>query len=265
MAERILVVGGSSGIGRGTAELLARRGAEVTVADLKPGSEAMAYVPVELADPASIDEALAALDGEWDGVAHIAGIPGTAPDDKVIAVNFLGMRRFVTGIAGRIKRGGGLAIVASTAGSAWSLRLAQNEGLLASPGFAEGSTWYAENAEEGYPAYFVSKEATVAFAKQFSAYAWREYGIRVNTVSPGPVETPILADFEEEMGKDVLNTLKTSVGRHAQPADIAPVLAFLLSPDAGWVMGQDIQVDGGFLAGISAGAAAAATFAGQQG
>ena len=75
----------------------------------------MAYVPVELADPASIDEALAALDGEWDGVAHIAGIPGTAPDDKVIAVNFLGMRRFVTGIAGRIKRGGGLAIVASTA------------------------------------------------------------------------------------------------------------------------------------------------------
>ena len=63
------------------------------------------------------------------------------------------------------------------------------------------------------------------------------------------------------MGKDVLNTLKTSVGRHAQPADIAPVLAFLLSPDAGWVMGQDIQVDGGFLAGISAGAAAAATFA----
>ena len=89
----------------------------------------MAYVPVELADPASIDEALAALDGEWDGVAHIAGIPGTAPDDKVIAVNFLGMRRFVTGIAGRIKRGGGLAIVASTAGSAWSLRLAQNEGL----------------------------------------------------------------------------------------------------------------------------------------
>ena len=55
------------------------------------------------------------------------------------------------------------------------------------------------------------------------------------------------------------------VGRHAQPADIAPVLAFLLSPDAGWVMGQDIQVDGGFLAGISAGAAAAATFAGQQG
>ena len=58
MAERILVVGGSSGIGRGTAELLARRGAEVTVADLKPGSEAMAYVPVELADPASIDEAV---------------------------------------------------------------------------------------------------------------------------------------------------------------------------------------------------------------
>ncbi len=264
MTERVVVVGGSSGIGEGTAELLAGRGAEVTVVDLMPGPEGMAYVPVDLADPASIDEALAALDGEWDGVAHVAGIPGTAPAEKVIAVNFLGMRRFVTGIAPRIKRGGGLGIVASTAGSAWSLRLAQLEGLLAAPGFAEGLAWYAENAEEGYPSYSVSKEVTVAFAKQFSGYAWREYGVRVNTLSPGPVQTPILADFEVAMGKDVLDTVASMVGRHATPADIAPVLAFLLSADAGWVIGQDIQVDGGFVAGLSAGAAAAATFTGAQ-
>lgn len=263
MTERVVVVGGSSGIGEGTAELLARQGAEVTVVDLKPGPEGMAYVPVDLADPASIDEALAALDGEWDGVAHVAGIPGNAPAEKVIAVNFLGMRRFVTGIAPRIKRGGGLGIVASTAGSAWSLRLAQLEGLLAAPGFAEGLAWYAENAEEGYPSYSVSKEATVAFAKQFSAYAWREYGVRVNTVSPGPVQTPILADFEVAMGKDVLDTVASMVGRHGTPADIAPVIGFLLSRDAGWVIGQDVQVDGGFVAGMSAGVAAAATFTGE--
>ncbi len=264
MAERILVVGGSSGIGKEVVELLVRRGADVTVTDINPGPEGVAHVHVDLANPDSIDEALDALEGEWDGVAHVAGIPGTAPAEKVIAVNFLGMRRFVTGIAGRIKRGGGLVIVASTAGAAWSLRLAQNEGLLAAPGLAEGLAWYAENAEEGYPAYSVSKEVTVAFAKQFSAYAWREYGVRVNTVSPGPVETAILADFEESMGKDVLDTVASMVGRHAQPADIAPVIAFLLSPDAGWLIGQDIQADGGFLAGISAGAAAAATFSGQQ-
>ena len=86
----------------------------------------------------------------------------------------------------------------------------------------------------------------MVFAKQFAVTARKEYGVRVNTVSPGPVETPILRDFEHSMGKDILDIARTTVGRHATVADIVPVIAFLASEAASWVVGQDIQVDGGF-------------------
>ena len=78
--------------------------------------------------------------------------------------------------------------------------------------------------------------------------------MRVNTVSPGPVETPILTDFEQTMGKDVLDLVRATVGRHATVDDVVPLIAFLASPEARWINGQDIHVDGGFVASMSNGA-----------
>jgi NAD(P)-dependent dehydrogenase (short-subunit alcohol dehydrogenase family) len=75
----------------------------------------------------------------------------------------------------------------------------------------------------------------------------------VNTVSPGPTETPLLPAFEESMGKETLDVVKATVGRHATVDDIVPVIAFLGSPQARWVNGQDIHVDGGFVAPLVAG------------
>ncbi len=78
--------------------------------------------------------------------------------------------------------------------------------------------------------------------------------MRVNTVSPGPVETPILSDFEQTMGKDVLDMCRATVGRHASVDDIVPVISFLGSPEARWITGQDIQADAGFINSMIAGA-----------
>ena len=80
--------------------------------------------------------------------------------------------------------------------------------------------------------YSSSKQAVIAYVKRIAGPAWAKYGVRVNTVSPGPVETPILADFEQTMGRDVLDLVRSTVGRHGTVDDIVPVIAFLGSPDA---------------------------------
>jgi NAD(P)-dependent dehydrogenase (short-subunit alcohol dehydrogenase family) len=105
-----------------------------------------------------------------------------------------------------------------------------------------------------FPVYTTSKQAAILFVKRISGPAWSKYGVRLNTVSPGPVQTPILSDFEQTMGKDVLDMCRATVGRHASVDDIAPVVAFLGSPEARWITGQDIQVDAGFITSMLAGA-----------
>jgi NAD(P)-dependent dehydrogenase (short-subunit alcohol dehydrogenase family) len=72
-------------------------------------------------------------------------------------------------------------------------------------------------------------------------------------VAPGPVETPILPDFEQVTGPEQMRWIIESVGRAAQPADIAEVLAWLATGPNAWVNGQHIQVDGGFSSGVTAG------------
>ena len=65
---------------------------------------------------------------------------------------------------------------------------------------------------------------------------------------PGPVQTKILKDFEESMGKSRIEAASELVGRHGQPEEIAEVIAFLLSDHACWISGEDLRVDGGFSA-----------------
>ena len=69
------------------------------------------------------------------------------------------------------------------------------------------------------------------------------------SVSPGVVDTPILPDFRASMGDAAIDTATAEAGRLAEPDDIAPVIAFLLSTDAQWVNGVDLRVDGGLVGG----------------
>ena len=77
--------------------------------------------------------------------------------------------------------------------------------------------------------------------------------MRINCVSPGPVETPLYPQFEELMGKAQSDWTKEQTGRAATPDDIAEVIAMLLTQPCGWLNGVDIPVDGGYSAGIEAG------------
>ncbi|MBI3227638.1 MAG: coniferyl-alcohol dehydrogenase [Mycolicibacterium cosmeticum] len=250
LGTRALVVGGSSGIGAGTAARLRALGAEVVVADINPPADSAAeYVPCDLRDPQSIDTLLRTVGSGWDVVAHVAGLPGTWPALDVLNVNFLGMRQVVHGMLSRLNPGGSVVVVASTAGMLWQQRTDVLDGLLAVDSVSALQAWL-DAADTTYPVYNLSKEAAVLTVKRLAPQAWSDRQVRINAVSPGPVQTPILPDFEATMGKEFLDSVGAAVGRHARVEDIVPVIAFLSSPAAGWVIGQDIHVDGGFTSSL---------------
>lgn len=258
--RRCVVTGAASGIGDAVARLLIDSGAEVVSLDLqKPSAPVAEHVECDLSDPAEIRSAAAQI-GALDVLCNVAGVPGTRPAELVIKVNFLGPRLLTETLLPAIRSGGAVVNVASTAGFRYQERLPQLLEWLSTDSFESGLEWYQRNplhesAPEDVGSYGISKEVMTAYTM---AAAGRQLGkgVRVNAVSPGPVETPILGDFEASMGKPVLDWIKDTVGRHARPSDLAPIVGFLASPAAGWVNGINVVADGGMLASMVTGTVA---------
>ena len=244
--RRIVVTGTASGIGAATAALLAGRGAQVIGLDRRePAATTGPFHLCDLADPASIDAAVAAIEGPLHGLANVAGVPGSLDGETVMRVNLLGLRHLTEALLPRLLPGGAIVQVASGAGSGWRDNLGQVRALLSCRSFAQGLAWVRANPMGGPQAYGFSKECVIVYALAGSMMA-RPYGVRSVSLSPGIVETPILPDFQDTMGRAVLDRLTAqSGGRNARPEDVAPVITFLLAEDAGWINGTDIGVDGG--------------------
>lgn len=250
--KRYVVTGAASGIGDAVAARLLGAGAEVYCLDRNTPSAAVTqHIEVDLANPRSIDAAIEQLDGSFDGLLNVAGIPGTAPAELVFAVNSLAVRHLTESFFERLNPGGSVVIVSSTAGFGWPLRLDAIREVLATDTFEEGAAWFKAHPQQGN-AYNFSKEVSTVYTLSMGL-ALGEMGFRINAVLPGPVRTPILSDFEESMGKDTLDGLKNLLGRHAEPEDIASVVSFLASDDARWVNGQALAVDGGISGAVASG------------
>jgi NAD(P)-dependent dehydrogenase (short-subunit alcohol dehydrogenase family) len=251
--SRIVVVGAGSGIGAAVANHFYDRGDHVLAVDLhEPHSPVSEYRQCDLRDAERVRMLLADIGTGWDMLAHVAGIPGTAPAADVLNVNYLGMRLMVEGMLPLLREGGSIVTVASTAALGWDQRTEILSELLELTDGNAVARWQ-QGQDPTYPVYSTSKQAAIMYIKRLAGPAWAKYGVRVNTVSPGPVETPILSDFEQTMGKEVLDMCRATVGRHATVEDIVPVIAFLGSAEARWITGQDIHVDAGFVNAMTAG------------
>ena len=91
--KRYVVTGAASGIGHAVAEKLLATGAEVHSLDRNtPTAAVTSHIEVDLANPRSIEAAVEQLEGRFDGLMNVAGVPGTAPADVVLAVNALAVR-----------------------------------------------------------------------------------------------------------------------------------------------------------------------------
>lgn len=252
--KTVAITGVASGIGRRTAELAAQMGADVIGIDRNPpAQETGAFLQGDLSSAQGVQALAQALPDGIDALLNIAGVSGNTGAAPTLAINFYGLRALSLALAPRMRPGGAIVSVASIAGYGWRGNLDRARALVGAEGFPDTARLAADLGvpdEAGYP---VSKEALILWT-QIAAFqpAFRDRGIRVNSVSPGPVETPILTQFREVLGEARVNSDVTRVGRAGTPGDIAPVVLFLASDGARWINGANIAADGGLEASVNA-------------
>src|SRR5262245_38352188 len=159
--RKIVVVGAGSGIGAAVAAHFHDRGDHVLAVDVRehqtPASDCL---QCDLRDAAAITALLGRIGSGWDMLAHVAGIPGTAPAADVLKVNYLGMRLMTEGMLPLLREGGSVVAVASTAALGWDQRVDTLAGLLELTNAEAVEEWQA-GQDPSYPVYSTSKQAVI--------------------------------------------------------------------------------------------------------
>jgi NAD(P)-dependent dehydrogenase (short-subunit alcohol dehydrogenase family) len=246
--QRVVVTGAATGVGAATTRMLADLGAEVhalDVVDVEGPIES--FHRCDIADPAQVAAAVDAIGGPIHKLFNIAGVPQTRPAEMVIRVNVLGLRELTEVVLPLMPAGGAVAHVASIAGMGWSNRLATVRELVETPDFDAGARWAdAHLAEQGDP-YFFSKECVIVYTMLRARACWFDQRVRMNCVSPGPIESPMMPDFRTSLGSNTIDwTAAQSAGRLATPAEIAPALVFVNADESSYVNGLNLVVDAAF-------------------
>ncbi|MBW8484100.1 SDR family NAD(P)-dependent oxidoreductase [Actinomadura parmotrematis] len=239
-----LVTGGASGIGLAVAKRLAAGGAKVVVADLAlDGAElavkeleaaggTAAAVAMDVADPASAEAAVRSAVDAY-GALHLAvnnagiaspaapvGETGVADWTRVIGVNLSGVFYSMRAELPEMVKAGGGAIV-------------------------NVSSILGTNGAPGAAPYVAAKHGVVGLTKT-AALEYATRGVRVNAVGPGYIETPLLAQMDDE-ARAALVALHPQ-GRLGRAEEVAELIAFLLSDRASFIEGSYHLVDGGYAA-----------------
>ncbi|WP_116364482.1 SDR family NAD(P)-dependent oxidoreductase [Parahaliea mediterranea] len=233
---RVLVTGGSNGIGAGIAAAYLAAGAEVTITGTRPSASdyeqdlsGYHYLPLQLTDNSSIDAVAAALPA-LDILVNNAGGNFMQEDEyapevfeKSIQVNLLSAYRLARACHGKLAAStlpGGAAVI----------------------GLASMTSYFGVEVVPGYGA---AKAGLVQLTKTLSMH-WARDSIRVNAVAAGLIHSNMTAGFLAHEQATAPSLARTPLGRFGQPLDIAGPVLFLSSSAAAYITGQTLPVDGGF-------------------
>ena len=235
--------GGPAGIGRVTARVLAEQGWHVALVDVNAdglaeveaelrgaGHEGVLSLPVDITDEQSVDAAFARIDAELPpvvGLVNLAGIACPVPlhecslteFERVMAVNVTGSFLMLKAAAARMMPQGVGRIVNTSSITAF-----------------DGGGTFSKGV------YATAKAAVIGMCRG-GARELGPYGITVNVLAPGPVDTEIMGGKLTDERKEAMSA-GIPLGRVGQPSEIAATIAFLLSDGAGYISGSTVQVDG---------------------
>ena len=229
----VAVTGAAGGVGAAVCAHLAAAGATVFGLDVRePADPVGTFVAADVTDPASVEAAAAQVlraAGRVDGLVAAAGVSeeptpaedmGVAVWDRTTGVNLRGAFLCCQAF-GRIM-------------------LEQGGGRIVTIGSMSGN--HVVNVPQQQVAYNASKAGLVAMTKSL-AYEWAGRGVRVNALSPGYIDTPLLASKAELHGDW---KRATPVGRFATTREVAATVAYLLGDDASFFCGSEVLMDGGY-------------------
>jgi len=220
-----VVIGGASGIGEATAVELETAGHTVVIADLAPPADGIAVDVADETSVAALFDAVVAEHGAFTGVVNCAGVSTLSPIvdhdaaefRRVVDVNLTGAFLVVKHAGQRIADGGAIVSLSSL---------------------------NARQPGTGMVAYCAAKAGMVMLT-EVAALELGARGIRVNAVSPGLVVTPLTAPAMDIPGVRDEYLDNTALGRSGEPREIGALIRFLLSDDAAWITGENIDINGG--------------------
>ena len=229
----VVVTGAAGGIGQAVSTWLAERGAQVFALDRRPAASPVGtFVEVDVLSEESVTAAVRAVfeaAGRIDGLVAAAGLseePTPAEQmDLAVWQRTIGVN--LTGVFLSCQRVG-------------QVMLNQGAGRIVTIASMSGA--HVVNTPQQQVAYNASKGGLVAMTKSL-AYEWAPRGVRVNALSPGYVDTPLLGSKAE-----LHETWKTAtpLRRFAEPAEVAAAAGWLLSDEAGFCCGTEMLMDGGY-------------------
>ena len=271
MINEVLVVVGVGGMG----EAIARRqgtGKTVLLADFNEAAldgvaSSMAddghvvhRVVVDVSKPDSVDQLVrrAGNLGAITQVVHTAGLsPTQATAEAVLRVDLLGVALVLDAFGEIIAPGGAGVVIASMAAHLYPAFTAEQERALArTPARELLELPYVnpKSVTDSALAYGLAKQAN-HISVRVASIAWGRRGARVNSISPGTIATPMgHRELDSPMGEGIRGLVAASAAKRlGTPEEIAAAAAFLLSPEAAFITGTDLLVDGGVVAALRSG------------